>query len=292
VAEMSYAEKIVVLRAINRAFLASDAAKGGGREERLRLRRARRAVEARETARMREEDALSEAVLRHLRETAETRRREAARARNEARLLRELSLRLDDEEEGGGGAQQEGSFLERQRFMHERRKLFRRDKLHDAKKQARSLDETSMFLAAEYVARAPLRKVEQRHLFPTFLILSKARNPATQRIIGGCVNRYLEEWAMRARDRPQRAGNDDGDDNGRSSSSSSDDEVSEVDDDADANPQKRKAREAAKKTLQENALSSEASIIRALKTLSASEDSSTVWSCLAAWRFLHTIKLK
>ena len=91
---------------------------------------------------------------------------------------------------------------------------------------------------------------------------------------------------MRARDR-LRAGNDDDDDNGRSSSSSSDDEVSEVDDDADANPQKRKAREAAKKKQQKNALSSEASIIRALKTLSASEDSDTVWSCLAAWRFLQ-----
>ena len=165
---MSFSEKIVVLRQINRAFIAADAAKSGGREERLRKRREQQAAEAAETAEMRREDALSESVRKDLLEKLEAARLKAQRARNEARLLRELSLRLDDDESGVHGNL---SFLERQRFLHERRKLFRRDKLHDAKKQAKSLDETRMFQAAEYCANVTLRKVEQRHLFPTFLIL-------------------------------------------------------------------------------------------------------------------------
>ena len=99
---MSFSEKIVVLRQINRAFIAADAAKSGGREERLRKRREQQAAEAAETAEMRREDALSESVRKDLLEKLEAARLKAQRARNEARLLRELSLRLDDDESGYG----------------------------------------------------------------------------------------------------------------------------------------------------------------------------------------------
>ena len=137
---MSFAEKVAVLKAVNKAYAVADAASGSVRAERVQQRKILRLAQENEIILMKMEDVQSYAIRDFHLKKEEARRRSIQSKKDEARLLRELAARLDDDE----ASNLNETFLQRETRLRDRDRLRLKDAVSDCKEQAFSMDESQM----------------------------------------------------------------------------------------------------------------------------------------------------
>ena len=180
---MANVDRIRALKAINEAYKKEDEQDNSHRAERVRKRKQMREICAREAAGMNLEDELASHVRRERLLAEEKRFRELEREKLAARMLREISQRLDDEN-GDGGAD-----------VTERSRLMALDALEDARKQAFSKDEARMATASHYLIRQSMQDLREKKLIKAMVALSKSNRPAVQQRLCKYQLQLLKEWA-------------------------------------------------------------------------------------------------